>query len=160
MAPGCYCRCISIACSPGAFELDPCRGWMRLGTCTPPSPLTGGKATPYPADRLVVVEGISASGIAAAACPPSTACRVEKEPITPPIDWKLEDLPFFEHSGKLIVGSWPQNSNCPHPSKPSASRTGGCWLIRAGRGTAAPRIQPIHQPARRFPEVTRQESAG
>gem|GEM_PF-6409508 len=43
----------------------------------------------------------------------SAACQVEREPITPPTTWQVEDLPLFEHSGKLIVGSWPQNSNRP-----------------------------------------------
>ncbi len=88
---------------------------MRLGTCTPPSPLTGGKATPHPADRLGRLKESLLRASRLLLVRRSAYCQVEGERKSPPITWQVEDLPLFEHSGKLIVGSWPQNSNRPPP---------------------------------------------
>ena len=73
------------------------------------------RKTPYPADRLVGLKGVLPRASRLRFVYASAQCEVEREPRIPRIDQRVEDLPLFEHSGKLIVGSWPQNSNRPPP---------------------------------------------
>jgi len=128
---------------------------MRLGTCTPPRPLAGGKATPYPADRFGVGGGNSSSDMTTSVCQPKHLLSGGGVIQYPADNLASRRPPPCKHRGSLIVASWPQNSQLPPPQpNPEASCTGGCWLIRAGRGAAESQSQPIHQPAKRFPEAT------
>ena len=86
---------------------------ITTAACPPRRPLRGGEETHAPADRLGWLKGFLLRASRPQFARRWAACQVEGEPSIRPTTWKVEDLPLFEHSGKLIVGSWPQNSNRP-----------------------------------------------